>query len=175
MKLKTSDNTVNFNSTLGGHVSVRFTRQFQLKSQLIFIYIYLGFFQFAMVVIKIGNTFFDIDKNVFNNILEMKQIVLPFEWHSYCISVDLVKKRMKLYHNDHIQAVQNFTIKHGDKDGLSKLMTKGHLGGPKFVGFLTDFQIFGTALPDEEIFKWTSCQIEVNDTFKSDTCMLYYF
>ena len=83
-----------------------------------------------MVVIKIGNTFFYIDKNVFSNILVMKQIILPFEWHSYCISVDLLNKMMKLYHNDHIQAVQNCTFTHGDRDGLAKLMTKGHLGGP---------------------------------------------
>ena len=114
-----------------------------------------------MVVIKVGNTFFDIDKNVFNNILEMKQIVLPFEWHSYCISIDLVNNMMKLFHNDHIQVVQNFTIAHGDQQGLSELMTTGHLGGPKFVGYLADFQMFGTALPDETIFQWTSCQIEV--------------
>ena len=108
-----------------------------------------------------GNAFFDIDKNVFNNILEMKETILPFEWHSFCISIDLVKSVMKLYHNDHIQAVQNFTITHGDKEGISKLMTKGHLGGPKFVGFLADFEIFGTALSEEILFGWTSCQIQV--------------
>ena len=97
-------------------------------------------------MIKIGNQFFDIDKNVFNNILEMKQIVLPFEWHSYCISIDLVTNSMKLFHNNRIQAVQNFTITHGDKDGLGRLMTKGHLGGPKFVGYFADFQIFKTQI-----------------------------
>ena len=86
-----------------------------------------------MVVIKLGNTFFDIDKNVFNNILEMQELILPFEWHSFCISIDLMKNSMKLYHNDHLQAVQNFTIVHGDKVGLRRLMTKGHLGGQKFV------------------------------------------
>ena len=112
-------------------------------------------------MIKIGNTFFDIDKNVFNNILEMTQLVLPFEWHSYCISISLEKNTMKLFHNDHIQAVQNFTITHGDRHGLSKLMTNGHLGGSLFVGYLTDFQVFGTALPDEEILRWISCDIQV--------------
>ena len=112
---------------------------------------------------KIGNTFFDIDKNVFNNILEMKQIILPFEWHSFCLSIDLENNTMKLYHNDHIQALQKFTATHGDKQGLSKLMTKGHLGGQKFVGYLTDFHIFGEALSDETILKWTTCQLEVRN------------
>ena len=113
-----------------------------------------------------GNVFFDIDKNVFSNILEMKQIVLPFEWHSYCISIDLSESTLKFYHNDQIQAVQNFTITHGDNDGLAKLMTKGHLGGPKFVGYLADFQIFGTALPEETIYEWTSCQNKVKIKLK---------
>ena len=110
-----------------------------------------------------GNKFFDIDQNVFNNILEMKQLVLPLEWHSFCISIDLQKNQMKLYHNDHVQAVQNFTVTHNDHAGLAKLMTKGHLGGAKFVGYIADFQIFGSSLPENEILQWTSCQSEVKN------------
>ena len=109
-----------------------------------------------------GNPFFDIDKNVFNNILEMKEVIVPYTWHSFCISIDLVKNIIKLYHNDHIQAVQHFTITHNDKEGLSKLMKQGNLGGPKFVGLVTDFQIFGTALPEALIFEWTSCNMLVS-------------
>jgi hypothetical protein len=114
-----------------------------------------------MVILRIGNTFLDVEKNIFKNILEMTQIILPFEWHSFCISIDPVNKNMKLFHNNIIQAEQDFTMTHGDKEGIAKLMTKGHLGGPKFVGFLTDFQIFGTALTDESILGWTSCNIQV--------------
>ena len=109
-----------------------------------------------------GNVFFDIDKNGFSNILEMKEIVLPFEWHSYCISIDLTDKVLRFYHNDHIQTMQNFTITHEDEVGLSKLMTKGHLGGPMFVGYIADFQIFGSALSEDIIFEWTSCKTRVN-------------
>ena len=112
------------------------------------------------MVIKIGNPFFDIDKNVFNNILEMNQIVLPLEWHSFCITIDLVRSQMKLYHNSNIQAIQNFTITHNDNVGLAKLMKNGHLGGNKFVGSIADFQIFGSAVEEKEIFEWTSCETE---------------
>ena len=122
------------------------------------------FSKFALVVMKLGNEFFDIDKNVFNNILEMNEVILPFEWHSFCISIDLLNNVMKLYHNDHIQAEQHFTITHDDDKGIRELMTKGHLGGPKFVGFIADFQVFGTALPGESIFVWTSCKMQVNST-----------
>ena len=118
-----------------------------------------------MVVIKIGNRFFDIDKNVFNNILEMTEIILPMEWHSFCISIDLVRNNMKLYHNDHLQVVQNFTITHNDKDGLAKLMPNGQLGGQKFSGYIADFQLFGSPLSEESIYEWTSCQDQVKRLF----------
>ena len=118
-----------------------------------------------MVVVKMGNIFFDIDKNVFKNILEMYEITLPLEWHSYCISIDLIMNNMKLYHNDHLQVVQNFTITHTDQEGLAKLMTRGHLGGPKFLGIIADFQVFGTALSEDSILQWTSCQIQVSREF----------
>ena len=114
-----------------------------------------------MIVIKIGNAFTKADKNVFKNILEMKQIILPFEWHSFCISIDPINQNMKFYHNNRIQAEQDFTMTHGDKKGIAKLMTKAHLGGAKFVGFLTDLQIFGSAIPDDAILGWTSCQSQV--------------
>ena len=49
---------------------------------------------------------------------------------------------------------------HNDMQGISQLMNKGHLGGPKFAGFIADLQVFRTALPEDMIFKWTSCQIQ---------------
>ena len=113
------------------------------------------------MVIKIGNAFFDIDKNVFNNMLEMQEIIVPYAWHSFCISINLEKSVIKLYHNEHIQLVQNFEVKHNDKEGLSKLLNRGHIGGARFVGILTDFQIFGRVLAADNIFQWTSCQIKV--------------
>ena len=111
---------------------------------------------------KIGNAFIDIDKNIFNNILEMQEIIVPYAWHSFCITVDLEQRSVKLYHNDHVQVVQNFEVKHDDMNGLSKLMTKGHLGGSQFVGILADFQMFGKVLPEDFILKWTSCLIQVS-------------
>ena len=113
-----------------------------------------------MVFLKIGNNI--AENNIFNNILELNEIILPFEWHSFCISFNLVQNIMKLYHNDHIQAVQNFTSSLIGNKGISKLTTIGHLGGQKFVGFVADFQIFGTSLSEEVIIRWTSCQTQVN-------------
>ena len=119
-------------------------------------------FKFAMVIIKTGDSLTDREANVFKNIVEMDEIILPFKWHSFCISIDPSENNMKLYHNNHIQAIQDFTMTHADKKGFSKLMTKGHLGGPKFVGYLTDFQIFGSALSKETILEWTSCRSKVS-------------
>ena len=91
----------------------------------------------------------------------MNEVILPFSWHSFCISLDPFTRLMKFYHNDHLQAEQNFTMTNGNKLGISKLLGKGHLGGKKFVGFITDFQMFGSALSEEDIFGWTACQIQV--------------
>ena len=52
--------------------------------------------KFAMVIIKIGDSFSDMEENVFKNIVEMDKIILPFEWHSFCISIDPSENKMKL-------------------------------------------------------------------------------
>ena len=39
-----------------------------------------------------------------------------------------------------------------------QILTSGHLGGAKFVGTITEFEIFGRPLPNEELLKWTLCQ-----------------
>ena len=33
--------------------------------------------------------------NLKANILEMQELILPFEWHSFCIAIDLMKNSMK--------------------------------------------------------------------------------
>ena len=112
-----------------------------------------------MIVLEIGSDLSN--KSVFNNILELNEIILPFEWHSFCISFDLVKHTMKLYHNDHIQAVQNFTSWLPEKTSMLKMASMGHLGGQRFVGFISDVQIFGSALSEDTIVEWTSCKNKV--------------
>ena len=124
---------------------------------------------------KVGNSYLDIEKNIFNNILEMQEIVVPYAWHSFCILIDLKQNFVKLYHNDHIQVVQNFEVKHNDTEGLSKLLTKGHLGGSQFVGILTDFQMFGGTLTEETIYGWTSCQTKVMLSLCKINFLLFLF
>ena len=119
------------------------------------------FLQFAMVVMEIENTFQPTNRNTFNNFLVMKEIILPLEWHSFCLSIDPVTNIVKLYHNDHIQAKLDFKFEETDNQEIFKFMTKGHLGGPKFVGLIADFQIFGTVLPEEAVLAWTGCQTRV--------------
>lgn len=121
----------------------------------------MHFSQFAMMVIKTGDSFAEVDENIFNILLEMREMILPYEWHSFCISIDPGKRMVKLYHNDKIQAEQEFTITDGVEKGLFKLMTKGQVGGQKFVGYLTDLQIFRGVLSDMDIFGWTGCQVQV--------------
>ena len=91
----------------------------------------------------------------------MNETVLPFEWHSFCISIDIARQQAVLVHNDHIQAIQKFNEVETETEDNLKFMTSGHLGGTKFEGAISNFEVFSRPLADEEIMQWTLCQIEV--------------
>ena len=91
----------------------------------------------------------------------LDETVLPFEWHSFCISIDIGLKQIGVFHNGHVQAVQlldKLELKTEDK---FKFMTSGHLLGPEFVGTVTDVEVFGRPLPHQELLKWTLCENQV--------------
>ena len=91
----------------------------------------------------------------------METIVLPSEWHSFCISINVDLKKATVFHNGHIQAVQLFEEPEDDTDPHSKFMTTGHLGGAKFIGIIFDFEMFGTPLPEQSLIEWTLCKSKV--------------
>ena len=90
----------------------------------------------------------------------MDQIVLPFEWHSFCISINIGLKQAKLFHNGHIQLIQRLHELETETEDQFKFMTSGYIGGAKFQGILVDFEAFGRPLPDQDLLKWTLCQNE---------------
>ena len=92
----------------------------------------------------------------------MDEIVMPFEWHSFCISIHIGLNEATVAHNGKIQAIQIFGDLTDDTQDEYKFMTHGHLGGTKFIGTLTHFEIFGRPLSNETILKWTMCQNKVN-------------
>ena len=98
------------------------------------------------------------EANQFSNILDMEEVILPFDWHSFCISIDIGRKQAALFHNGHIQAIQLFEDINEDARDEFKFLTSGHLGGAKFVGTLAEFEVFGRPLADQELLQWTSCQ-----------------
>ena len=114
--------------------------------------------QFALLVLHLGE-----EDNQYSNVLEMDEIVLPFEWHSFCISININKKKAKVIHNGHIQAIQTFEKLEDETEDKSRFMTLGHLGGENFVGLLLDFEVFGSPLPDKNLLQWTLCDKRVQD------------
>ena len=114
--------------------------------------------QFALLVLHLGE-----EDNQYSNVLEMDEIVLPFEWHSFCISININKKKAKVIHNGHIQAIQTFEKLEDETEDKSRFMTLGHLGGENFVGLLLDFEVFGSPLPDKNLLQWTLCENQVQD------------
>ena len=95
----------------------------------------------------------------------MDQMILPFEWHSFCISINIEAKEATLVHNGHIQLIQQFHEPETDTLHEFKFMTSGHIGGAKFEGILLDFEAFGRPLPDEDIIQWTLCQSKGGTSF----------
>ena len=103
-------------------------------------------------------------ENQYFTTLFMNETVLPFEWHSFCISIDIARQRGVLVHNDHIQVIQLFNDVETETEDNLKFMTSGHLGGTKFEGAIANFEVFSRPLSDEEIMQWTLCQIEVKNS-----------
>ena len=92
----------------------------------------------------------------------MDEVVLPFEWHSFCISVNIIQKQAKVIHNGHIQAIQTFEKLEDDTEDKYKFMTLGHLGAVNFVGLVLDFEVFESPLLDKNLLQWTSCEKQVH-------------
>ena len=93
----------------------------------------------------------------FTNIVELYQQVNPFEWNSFCISVS--PQKLLVVHNGKEQGLQNMT--RNDAGKLLKTMNTGKIGGARFLGIISDLQIFGRELPKADILQWTVCQSKV--------------
>ena len=112
----------------------------------------------------------------FTNIVELYKQVIPFEWNSFCISVS--PQKVLVIHNGKEQGMQNMTRNNAGQ--LLKTMTTGIIGGARFIGILSDLQIFGQELAQEDMIQWTSCEnrvsqnmIQITDTYKKLLFFLY--
>ena len=93
----------------------------------------------------------------FINIVEMYEKVLPFEWNSFCISLSIEK--ILLIHNGRVQGRQSLA-----EEGIGKhlkTMKSAVIGGAKFIGILSDLQIFGRDVSETDLKQWTECGLEV--------------
>ena len=113
--------------------------------------------QFALLLLHLGAA-----DNQFSHVLEMDEVVNPFEWHSFCISINIAKKEAKVFHNGHIQAIQKFEELEDETPVQSKFMVSGHLGGSKFVGKFMEFEAYGQPLADPDLLQWTMCNNKVH-------------
>ena len=91
----------------------------------------------------------------------MEELVLPFSWHSFCISIDVERLEATLVHNDHIQVIQRFGEVEDVVEDSLKFMTKGNLAGAKFVGVITEFEVFSEPFSVDELLEWTLCSKKV--------------
>ena len=75
--------------------------------------------------------------------------------------------------------MQNMTRNNAGQ--LLKTMTTGIIGGARFIGILSDLQIFGQELAQEDMIQWTSCEnrvsqnmIQITDTYNKLIFFLYW-
>ena len=119
-------------------------------------------FQFAFFTFMVRNEFFDIDKNVWWNFLELEEKVYINEWHSFCASLDLEVNNLTIAQNGVLIGRQHFEITHDDPASLKNLLPYPYIGS--FSGSIADIQIFARPLTDKEMKMWTLCEKEVNIT-----------
>ena len=103
-----------------------------------------------------GNSFFNIDKNVFYNWIVLEERVFQNEWHSYCISFNLDESVALGFHNGKLIVRQRFEVMHNEMKTLRRLMHRGKIG--QHTGAVADIQIFSRPLSLEEMESWTKCQ-----------------
>ena len=108
----------------------------------------------------VRNEFFDIDKNVWWNFLELEEKVYINEWHSFCASLDLEVNNLTIAQNGVLIGRQHFEITHDDPASLKNLLPYPYIGS--FSGSIADIQIFARPLTDKEMKMWTLCEEEVN-------------
>ena len=99
---------------------------------------------------------------MFWNVLELDEKVFQHEWHSYCISIDLKKKKVVAIHNGKVIARQFFEVAHNGSKTLEKLMFEGSFGDYGFTGAIADIQIFSRPVSIEDMADWTLCYKEVS-------------
>ena len=79
---------------------------------------------------------------------------------TFCISITVDFKKLIVFHNGHIQAVQRFGQLDDDIEDPLRFMK-----GAKFVVKLVDFEVYGRPLPNQELIDWTLCQIKEITSF----------
>ena len=114
----------------------------------------------------VRNEFFDIDKNVWWNFLELEEKVGMNEWHSICVSLDLEVNNLTIVQNGKMIGRQHFEITHDDPESLKKLLPHAYAGNIN-SGSLADIQIFARPLKFQEMNMWTLCLSEKKVNFKT--------
>ena len=100
-------------------------------------------------------------ENYYSTSLSLLEKVLPFEWHSFCLSIDVQLSEATLVHNDHVQVIQEFGEVTNDIEDNLKYMTIGNLAGAKFEGLITELDVFERPFSEKELLAWTLCENKV--------------
>ena len=113
-------------------------------------------FQTAFFTCQVRNEFFDIDKSVWWNNVDLDDEINLNEWNSFCLTIDLEIRNLTIFQNGEMIVRKHFEVTHDDPESLNDLLPYAYVAGHS--GSMADIQIFSRPLAPEEMKMWTLCE-----------------
>ena len=104
----------------------------------------------------VRNEFFDIDKSVWWNNIDLDDEINLNEWHSFCLSIDLEIRNLTIFQNGEMIVRAHFEVTHDQPESLNNLLPYAYVAGHS--GSMADIQVFSRPLSPEEMRMWTLCE-----------------
>ena len=104
----------------------------------------------------VRNEFFDIDKSVWWNNIDLDDEINLNEWNSFCLTIDLTIRNLTIFQNGEMIVRKHFEVTHDDPESLNKLLPYAYVAGHS--GSMADIQVFSRPLGPEEMKMWTLCE-----------------
>ena len=105
---------------------------------------------------KVLNEMSNMHKSPLVTKIDLDDKIGVYDWHSFCVALNLVEKIVHVVQNGKIIVIKHFDSAYEDFTRLKNLMQTVYIGS--FRGFVTDTQVFSRPLGTDEMERWTLCE-----------------
>ena len=88
----------------------------------------------------VRNEFFDIDKSVWWNSIDLDDEINLNEWHSFCLTIDLEIRNLTILQNGEMIVRAHFEVTYDEPESLNNLLPNTYVAGHS--GSMADIQVF---------------------------------